>query len=176
MAAWNIIDHTELTGTATTYTKSSIPSSYEHLYFLVSARNNTSSIDINNTFYFNNSTAADYSYTTLFTQLTGTTISAGVSNAQSHIIGVYSAGSTVFNDTFAVTEIWIPNYSNTSNWKQAVIKNVVPNDSTSDYNRRVMNVAGLWQSTAAINRIDLVASSGSFMAESTFTLYGINGA
>ena len=164
MAAWNIIDHTELTGTATTYTKSSIPSSYEHLYFLVSARNNTSSIDINNTFYFNNSTAADYSYTTLFTQLTGTTISAGVSNAQSHIIGVYSAGSTVFNDTFAVTEIWIPNYSNTSNWKQAVIKNVVPND------------AGLWQSTAAINRIDLVASSGSFMAESTFTLYGINGA
>jgi len=176
MAAWNIIDHNEFGGLTSAYTKTSIPSSYEHLVFLVSARNDTSAIEVSNDFYFNNDTAGNYSYTTLYTQLTGTTISGATSNGQARLVGPYSAGSTVFNDTFAVTEVWIPNYSNTSNWKQVVIKNVVPNDSTSDYNRRVMNVAGMWQSTAAINRIDLVASSGSFTAESTFTLYGINGA
>ena len=176
MAAWNIIDHTELGGTATTYTKSSISSSHQHLMFLVSARNDTSSIDVSNNFYFNNDTASNYSYTTLFALATGTTISAATSNSQSSIIGPYSAGVDTLADTFSVTEIWIPNYSNTSNWKQALIKNVVPNNSTSANDRRLMNVAGLWQNTAAINRLDLVAASGNFIAGTTFTLYGINGA
>tara|TARA_R110000824_G_scaffold380456_1_gene572866 strand:- start:308 stop:526 length:219 start_codon:yes stop_codon:yes gene_type:complete len=72
--------------------------------------------------------------------------------------------------------MWIPNYANTANFKQALTLNAAENASTATSAWYLYVIAGLWSNTDAIDRITITASSGNFVQYSTFTLYGVTGA
>jgi len=176
MACWNVIDHEELSGTASSWDVSSIPSSYDHLYVEINARSDKSSHYEMGRLTFNNDTGTNYSARNLAAWTT--TPSASSFTNKAFIESTYfNAGSTLA-DTFGSMSMWIPNYANTSNYKQVFVQFGVPNNDTANYAWMVGNVAGLWRATAAINRLTFTCDDGTndFVQYSNFTLYGINGA
>jgi len=179
MACWNVIDHTELASGANSYTKSSISSSYDHLYFVASVRTDAAVYTDFCEFEFNtDTTTSNYSYT-IMTAMTSTPASSRGTTAQAlSLYGGELCGASMLADTFSTVEMWIPNYANTSNFKPALISVTTPNNSTTDYRWGVWQGANLWHSTAAINELKYYVGgvSDDFVQYSSFTLYGINGA
>lgn len=72
-------------------------------------------------------------------------------------------------NVFGSTEITIPNYT-TSNQKLVSIDSVEENNSTTS---QMDLVSGLWANTASITSLVFTLNTGSFVANSTFGLYGI---
>ena len=175
MAVWNVINHQELSGSATTVTHSSIAGSYDHLYGIISARSDQSAYYSGIMIQFNNDTGTNYSFTDL--QAQNSTGAAYQSSGQTQIGYPPIPAGTALADSFGATEFWIPNYANTSNYKQMIIKSGAPTGSTTDNEWEIKLTAGLWKGTAAITEIDFTLNGGhDFVQYSTFTLYGINGA
>ena len=116
--------------------------------------------------YFNNLTT-NRSQRFLF----GTGSSSGSGTGATEIYGQAVEGGATAN-TFANGEIYIPNYTASTN-KSISIDQVTENNGTAAL---VYLTAGLWSSTAAINRITLDANNygTSFAQYSTATLYGIS--
>ena len=63
MAVWNVINHQELSGSATTVTHSSIAGSYDHLHGIISARSDQSAYYSGIMLNFNDDTGSNYSFT-----------------------------------------------------------------------------------------------------------------
>ena len=76
--------------------------------------------------------------------------------------------STTAN-TFSNNDIYIPNYAS-SNFKSFSIDGVQEDNTTTAYSSLE---AGLWSNTAAITSITLAPASDTFVANSTFYLYGV---
>ena len=174
MAVFNLIQHTELSGAAASFDKTSIPSSYDHLYFVASARlsvlNHLGSCNLT----FNGTGGTSYGTTSIYAG-TGTPQS-GESTSHSAINYIYVAASNVQSDTFGTVEIWVPNYANTSNFTQALIQWGFVGSSTTNFEWITGQTSGLFMDTGAINQLTFDANGNDFMQYSTFTLYGINGA
>lgn len=139
-------------------TFSSIPSGYTDLVLVMSAKI-TSGGATNDRLQFNGDTGTNYSTTVLY----GTGSSAGsyrLSNNSSILI------DDVTSTNFNVNEINIQNYSNTTTYKTVVLRSS-PSDSSVQAN------VGLWRSTAAITSLTILAGASTFVAGSTFNLYGI---
>ena len=119
MAVWNVIAEDTLSAAASSFTLSSISSSYDHLYMVVSARDDKSAYFNSLEFRFNN-TSTPYSNTYLYAH-SGTVSSTRDSGGSiGDVISIMASASTLA-DTFSTTTLWIPNYSNTSNDKQCII-------------------------------------------------------
>ena len=177
MAAFTVIDHTEIgSGGAASWTKSSIPSTYDHLYAVLSPRGDYSGSIVSYRVQLNGETAAtNYSYTNFYTQGVGS-VSVEHSTSQPTVAAYpRMPAATATANTFGSTTMWIPNYANTANFKQALTMNVAENNSTASWYMYV--ISGLWSNTDAIDQITITPSSSSnFVQYSTFTLYGITGA
>jgi hypothetical protein len=175
MAVWNVIDHEEFSGSATSYEKTSIPASYDHLYFVASARTDVSTYLGSSKLTFNGIGGTSYDLTTMYA--TTATPTSGSETSNDCINYIYVAANSVLSDTFGTVEIWVPNYANTSNYKQVLSKWTCPNNSTTNSQWIVGQTAGLFMNTAAINQFTFSENTGgNFVQYSTFTLYGINGA
>jgi hypothetical protein len=176
MAAFTVIDHTELGAGASSYDVTSISASYDHLYLVVSARTDRAATYTDEHWLtINGDTASNYSSTALYagTSTPGSNRNAGAVKIENLIV----AGASVSADNFSGMELWIPNYAGTTGYKQVLAKCVMPNDSTTDYRWYVNVTAGLWDSTVAINQITLTPKNGDdYIQYSTFTLYGVTGA
>jgi hypothetical protein len=176
MAAFTVIDHTELGAAAASWSKTSIPSSYDHLLLKVSARTDTAAHLGNLMLRFNSDTGTNYSQTLLYAN-TSTPASARSTGLTSIYYGPTVGGASILADTFGAIKIWIPNYANTANFKQASIDGVIENNSTTNAQWNLHVAAGLWSSTAAINAVSLTdLAGGNLVQYSTFTLYGVTGA
>ncbi len=173
MAAFTVIDHTELTGSATTWSESSISASYDHLYLEFSARSDNTSYRDEIYIQFNGDTGSNYSVTQLFA--VSSTPGAQHQSGEASIQKIYIPDASNTADTFGAGSLWIPNYANTANFKQMLSMTAGENASTTDSQWIVMAGAALWQSTAAVNQITLVPNAD-FLQYSTFTLYGVTGA
>ena len=177
MAVFTVIDHQELTGTAASWTKSSIASSYDPLLILASVRSDRSSEGDNCRLGFNgNTTSGDYSHTSLLCNQTAG-VTSGRNDAQAPTyIGDINAASNLA-DTFSNVKIWVPNYANTTGFKQAITQIVHPdNVSTNYYWNSEMDAVLFSEDTAAIDEVTLYSRVGDFVQYSTFTLYGVTGA
>jgi hypothetical protein len=149
---------TTVSGSSTsTITLNSISGSFTDLVLISNWSNSSSSTDT--VIRFNNDSGGNYSSTTLI----GTGSSAS-SVRYSNTSGVYISYNTGTADRYGITQI--QNYSNTTTYKTFLNRG---NSASVD----VQAVVGLWRSTSAITRIDLVNNAGVFNAGSTFTLYGI---
>ena len=162
---------TTLGSAASSYTFSSIPSTYTDLVLI--SNYSTSSND--QTIYAqmgNGSidTGSNYSTTILAGQASGA-FSARQSNTSGIAVGgfYYGAGTT-FPSTI---QTHFMNYSNGTTYKT-----ILSRDATqrNDGNGEAGAFVGLWRSTSAINQIKIYPSAGNFNTGSTFTLYGISSA
>jgi len=180
MPAFTVIQHDEISGSSTgTWSKSSIPSSYDHLMLKISLRSDVSDFEDYWGLRLNSdSTASKYSYTNLHAY--GTTVAssraASGGSADGFVNMVPSTAATATADTYSSQTIWIPHYANTTNYKQVLSTAAVENASTTE-NRLVME-AGLFADTAAIHTVLVMnsVSADNFVQYSTFTLYGVTGA
>jgi hypothetical protein len=155
-ATYEKIATTTLGSAASSITFSSISGSYTDLVVIFNG-SITTGFD---TFGVraNNDTGTNYSRTTL-TGNGGSVSSFNEPNVSSTNIGIMGTDNTN-------TIIHIQNYSNTTTYKTFLSRgNSAANSSRAN--------VGLWKNTAAINRLDFISSSSTFISGSTFTLYGI---
>lgn len=173
-ANYILLERIELNASASSVVFNNIPQSgYTDLKVVISARDSAGTDSYNDIFMsFNGAPGGSlHSYRTLYS--IGTT--AGSLSASS--IGYMSPGGTVSNgntsNTFANTEIYIPNYTSSTN--KSVSADGVTEANTGTNGRVFLNMtAGLWASTAAITSITFsLTGSLNYLANSTFSLYGI---
>ena len=144
---------------AATVTFSSIPSTYTDLVLIVNSARTTSDDSVS--LEFNGDTGSNYSRTILYG--TGTSaLSFRESNASLIEIGIQNASNStnIFN---------IMNYANTTTNKTVVAR-------ANAIGVRVSAGVGMWRNTAAITSIKLATGGSTFIAGSTFSLYGIKAA
>ena len=176
MAAFTVIDHTELTGATASWSKTSIPSSYDHLLIVASIRSSKSSNSDKVGLQMGNGsldTGTNYSETTL--QASTATPTSRRATAFDHIEFIYVSADSTTADTFGTVKIWIPHYTS-SNYKQAICTSTAENASTTDAAWVLTVTAGLWQSTSAVDAVGIKETGDDLMQYSTFTLYGVTGA
>ena len=174
MAAFTVIDHTELTGATASWDVTSIPSSYDHLLIVASARSDEANTLKFLMLNFNGDTGTNYSSTHLYT-VSATPASDRDTGGAYMKVGHVTAAN-VLADSFGTFKCWIPNYANTANFKQAAVQSSTGGSSISDWYWSLNVDAGLWSSTAAINQVTLAPGLDDFVQYSTFTLYGVTGA
>jgi len=160
-ATYEPIATTRLSSSATSYTFSSIPSTYTDLVLVVAGTfTNTNS---GGNLRLNGDTGTNYSTTAL--RGTGTTVYATRSINRSFIAGNEdgsSSGPWIF--------IWnINNYANASTYKTVLVR-------ASDAGAYVSETVGLWRSTSAINSITFITFDPGISSGTTLTLYGIKAA
>jgi hypothetical protein len=164
---YTLIEAKTLATAVATVQFTSIPQTYTDLKLVYSVRNSGSAdpwyqvlIQFNS-----DSTAANYPYRYIY----GLASSAG-SGTGNQAVG-YSVSSSATANTFSNGEIYIPNYTNSSNYKS--ISGDVVNENNASTNI-VALYATLWQGTpAAITSLTLTQTANNFVQYSTFYLYGI---
>ena len=179
MAAFTVIDHTELTGgVAASIEFTSISGSYDHLYIQVSMGTDSSDSPRLGMLQLGNGsvdTGTNYSETRLLAQTA--TPASSRATGETYMSGFKLVGTNLLADTFSSATFWIPNYANTANFKQVLIGGVTPNNSTSDNEWSIGIAGGLWSSTSAVDVVKFQSFPSSNIAQySTVTLYGVTGA
>lgn len=158
-----LIERIELNASASSVTFSNIPQTgYTDLKIVISARNDQSGIQAVNIAF--NGVTTNQSYRSIFGDGSGV---ASYSGTNPQIQYVPGTGQTA--NTFNNAEMYIPNYAGSTN-KSFSIDQVEETNATTAY---IVPMAGLWASTAAITSITFTLATGSFVANSTFSLYGI---
>jgi hypothetical protein len=139
----------------------SIPATYTDLLVKVSARNTST----NDYFWIR--------FNGVSTNLSGRALAGeGSGTPSSFTLEPYGRmnGSGTTGSTFAITDIYIPNYAGSTN-KSLSTDSVSENNGTTAF--AVLH-AGLWSNTAAITTITLVPTGNNFAQYSTASLYGIS--
>jgi len=156
---------TTLGSAASTVSLTSISGSYTDLVLVVSARmtggGGASAVQLQ----FNGDTGSNYSITTL----NGDGSSATSSRASSQT-SLSMGLATDASGQQATSIFQIQNYSNATTYKTVLSRANIAGD-------RVRAQVGLWRNTQAIDSILILNNGGTtFVAGSTFTLYGIQAA
>lgn len=145
--------------TTSSYTFSSIPSTYTDLVLVTSIQRTASA---NTRIRFNGDTATNYS--TTYLEGNGSAASSSRNSNQTYMTLDYSNSTTYPTPSIA----HIMNYSNATTNKTMI-------NRTGDAGVVVLAYAQLWRSTAAITSLTLISDTN-FATGSTFTLYGIKAA
>ena len=166
LLAFDSIASSSPTGTSVTF--SSIPQTYTHLKVIATAQSDYTAYNLDDKLIFNGDTSNAY-------------LSTNMQNAQGTFYGYRpnpnmnvtrgSVNGTYMTSGWSVGEIDIFNYTATD-----IYKSVQGQWSTTalSYPAVYQNVAsGVWQSTAAINSLTFTLSTGSHVAGSEFTLFGL---
>jgi hypothetical protein len=149
-----------------------ISGAYKHLKLYVYGRSDNA--DTNEALYmnFNNdSTAAHYDIASFTFSGGGTTSSTGGTDSKITMGNIPAANAPA--SYFSQTEVTIANYADTTGFKSTHGLGGLERGTTAANSFVVFN-AGLWLSTAAVNRIAVVPQAGNFVAGSRFTLYGLS--
>jgi hypothetical protein len=162
-----LLERIELNASAASVTFSNIPQSgYTDLKVVFSGRNsvNSTGLAIN----FNGNTSG-YSYRRLWAD--GSSANSGSGSSLTLMEGILGLSQNNYTaSTFGNVEVYIPNYTSSTN-KSVSIDAVTENNATGSFTELY---AGLWSNSAAITSILFTpADSGNFVANSTFSLYGL---
>jgi hypothetical protein len=161
-----LLDRIELNDTAASVTFDNIPQSgYTDLKIVVSARGNNSNPYCYVSMGFNGVTT---NQTTR--GLNGTASSASSFSASN--FQFFVNGNTSTASTFSNNEFYIPNYRSANN-KSSSLDGVFESNSSAADNNYLQFMANLWSQPAAITSVTFTGVTGSFVANSTFSLYGI---
>lgn len=176
--AYESIASITASGGETTLTFSSIPSTYQALQIrgiYRDSRTASSGGQLSLILRFNNDTTdANYAAHTL--QGNGATASASGSTSYPYIGTGVSTGPSSQTTTYGVNIIDIQDYASTTRNKTIRCFSGSNQNSTVDSEQVIKLESMLWQSTSAINEIDINCLYVSFAAGTTFALYGIKGA
>jgi hypothetical protein len=152
-----------VTTAQTDYTFTSIPSTYTDLILVIVAANGSSDIDIN--LRVNGDTASNYSWTSVL----GTGASALSSRASSQSSGRIGnmSGSNAGSNTVIVNFF---DYANTTTYKTIIARE---NNASNQVAARVNSWRKTPEAITSISVIGQISTSATFVAGSTFSLYGI---
>jgi hypothetical protein len=157
-----------LSQSAASVTFDNLPTSgYTDLKIVTSARGDSANVYNYCRIRFNGDTGSNYNMQILYGDngVAGSTPASGTS-----ITGGLYAGSSSTTNTFSNSEWYIPNYRG-STQKSLSIDAVSENNSSTSSNGYL--TAASWTGTAAITSATLLPNSGNFVANSTFSLYGV---
>ena len=138
-------------------------SGYTDLVIIINSGSTTSGQDIR--CRFNSDTGSNYS----FTYVTGNGSAASSGRATSQTFMPLDYNGYLSGSIATTTIINCMNYSNSTTYKTILGR----------YNTQAFGTdaaVGLWRSTSAITSIEFFPSASTFLAGSTFTLYGITAA
>ena len=168
-ATYTLISSQTLGSTTSSVTFSSIPSTYNDLKLVVSARGDNTNYTVFITPELNGDTGTNYSYTGLL----GNSSSAS-SGRDSNGTGAYDnvAGANATAHTVGSMEFYFPNYNSTGS-KPYFSMNIVETNDTTAAHAEIQANAHLYRGTSGISSITLTPNSGNFVANSSFYLYGI---
>jgi hypothetical protein len=160
-----LLETIQLTSTAASVTFDNIPQTgYTDLKIVLSARDSgTGDVRLR----FNGVTTSSYTY--LRMGGTGSATFSDTASQTSIYMSTISNQPGFTSNTFGNAEIYIPNYAGSNN-KSISVVGVTENNATLSY---ASLGTGLFSNTAAITSILLYPDSGSFVAGSTFSLYGL---
>lgn len=163
-STYEAIASTTLGSAATTVTFSSIAATWTDIIAVINSGTSEGSNDCY--IRFNNDSGNNYSGTYLY----------GNGSSAASARGSNMTGGRYFGGVADATHIFqIMSYSNTNVYKTFLLAS----QSTFGGASSVFRVAGLWQSTSAINRIDFVQTGGGsneFKTGTTFSLFGVKAA
>ena len=165
-----LLERTELNASAASVTFANIPQTgYTDLKVVLSTRttdttaNDSTAIALQ----FNGDTASNYSRRTLYGD--GGAVGSTSATTTSMRIGFTTTNGDTAN-TFGSAEFYVPNYTGSA--QKSVSADAVTEANVAQYIYAALN-AGLWTGTAAITSITVLTPSFSFLAGSTFSLYGL---
>ena len=164
-----LIASTVLSASASSFSVSSIPSTYRSLRLVMVARSNRSG-ELDQLYVrFNTDAGANY--------MTQAVTGSNTTPNASHVIGSslfcgYATAASVVADYPSIFDVDIPFYASTTfikvlNWRNQTAKSFSAAATTT------WAGGGWWWNTAAINRVDVFAGTGQFIAGSSFALYGV---
>lgn len=152
------------TGGIASVTFSSIPQTYTDLVLKVSARTDRAAgVSDSVLVKFNNSTTT---YTGRILYGDG---SSAAAQSYSSTGGASAVSNTATASVFSNAEMYIPNYTGSTN-KCFLVDNVTENNGTQSYT--VLDV-GMWSTTSAITSLVCAGANGNLMQYTTLSLYGI---
>lgn len=166
MAAYNLIATTTVgSGGAATIVFSSIPQTFTDLLVMYSIRTDRAAQEVDNIKISFNGSTTTYTARNLF----GSGASAASATYTTQRGGLApSALSTA--SIFSNTEIYIPNYTGSTN-KSFSVNATTENNATTAYCEMV---AGLWSTTSAITSVGFAPQDGTLLLQySSASLYGI---
>lgn len=163
MPAFEAIASTTL-GSTGTVTFSSIPDTYEHLQLRFYARSNVGGASTLVEVRLNNDSNANYYHVRMIGD--GSAVGGGLSNAETFIYAGSIPASTATSNIYGCSIIDILDYTSTNKYKN--VKAIGGNDRNGSGISGFFS--GVWLSTSAITRIDIVTSC---IAGSVFSLYGL---
>ena len=166
---YELISSNTLGSSAASVTFSAIPSTYTDLVVRFSTRVNAAQGADNLWLTFNGVSGTSYSSTWLYAPTTTPTSSSQSSDAYIRLTNA-TPGDTAVANLFCNDEIYIPSY--TASQYKPIASSTAPEANNANNNRLVN--AGLFSSNSAITSIGITSQAGgSFMATSSFYLYGI---
>ena len=166
-ATYEPIATTTLGSAQSSVTFSSISGSYTDLVLVANGRTSADGIYVN--LRLNNDTTNTLSATRILGS--GSSPSSSRATAQNLLsLTPNTAWDTTNPGTIIVQ---IQNYSNTTTNKTMLVRGNIDRPGVGG---EVSAIVGMWASTAAVNRVDFITGSSTFLAGSTFTLYGIKAA
>ncbi len=158
-----VIEHQELASAQSSIVFNSIPQTFTDLLIVTSLRDTGSTNGWTNAYVRPNGLSTNLTTRVLYGF--GSTVGSFSDTFIYH--ETVGGGSTA--NTFSNSSIYIANYT------ASVAKSISVDTSTENNQTNSINaiVAGLWNSTAAITSLSLVAEVGNFAQYSSATLYGI---
>jgi len=170
-ATHTLISSQTLGGTTASVTFSSIPTSYNDLKLVVSARGDTAAAQIAITLKLNGDTGTNYSQFEIYgNSSTGAALGAGSNNSTDTFQNISAASTTA--STFGAWDVYISNYNSTGS-RQYFGIDVSENNSATANNSLINASAHLYRGAAGITSITLTPGAGNFVQYSNFYLYGI---
>jgi hypothetical protein len=154
---------TAIGSAASSYTFSSIPSTYTDLILISNLGQSINGTTLS--IQFNGDTGTNYSITELYGN--GSSASSSTNSNQTSIYLENNIAAALSVSTSIIVNVM--NYSNTITNK-TIISRANNTDSTTPGTNTTI---GLWRSTSAINSLTIKVSSGNIITGSTFTIYGI---
>ena len=174
MATAEVIQNTS--GSGSSYTFSSIPSSYNNLYLVGTVRSTHSAsagTQVKMQMKVNSATSG-YVWRYFYTDSTSPT---GGANWAASIVDLdlripHSGWVALQYNQF---EMWIPNYSSSDQYKNIIYRSGNLGNSSSSNEYSLMLNSVMWESTSAINTLYFAPDNGNFDSYTNMTLYGLNG-
>ena len=161
-----------LTGTAASFDFQSIPPTYRHLRIYLFGRVDVANIVQFCGVRFNNDSGSNYNTASVVNTSASAVGAQEQAPAQTTLQIIRAAGSTAAANSPGYVVIEITDYLNTTFFK-GVQSYGMSQWGTASANRTIGIYAGIWLSTAAINRVTIDAGGGNWIAGSTCSLYGI---
>lgn len=177
MATVEVISHTKLGSAQKSFTVSSIPATYDHLYIIGSLQSDRSNpIDGMNIKL--NASASGYSQQRLEFVHGGPSAShtnGAAESAHRYLIGATNTGYDS-GAGFSSLEVWIPNYTDSDLTQDYLVELCLQGNTTTNYEWWTEMSNNKWGTAAAIHTFYVEADVGDFNTNSCLTVYGINGA